>query len=172
MISIDKKQFFWFEIMNILIGLKFWTRSFRWSHHNSKFSFQSKVMIKENCWKWPKLLSCRKTYSFQTIEDIDPTFWKHKLKTWMKVVIKFHVSIFYTFWKNRPWKNVTVGSSGLCRVGFGLFIVLNESTKHKMVVQIYFNLFRFFLKVLVLIECGRDDPYMTVNRNFVRFTHP
>ena len=28
-----------------------------------------------------------------------------------------------------------------------------------------------FLKVLELFDCRQGDPYMTANRNFVRFAH-
>ena len=71
----------------------------------------------------------------------------------MKIVSKFHVSIFYAFREtNRQ-------------------IVLSDSASPKMVIQIYFIYFRYFVTVLELFECRRCDPYMTVNRNFVRFAH-
>ena len=47
----------------------------------------------------------------------------------------------------------------------------NDSASPIMVIKIYFNFFQIFLKVLDLIECRLGDPYMTTNRNFVRFTH-
>ena len=44
-----------------------------------------------------KKLIYRKTNSFESIKDIDPKFGKHKLKTRMKIVLKFIVPIFYAF---------------------------------------------------------------------------
>ena len=35
----------------------------------------------------------------------------------------------------------------------------------------FISIFPIFFKVLELFECRRGDPYMTVNRNFIRFTH-
>ena len=46
----------------------------------------------------------------------------------------------------------------------GRFIVLNDSANPKMDIQICFNIFRFFKKVLELFECRRGDPYVPVNR--------
>ena len=40
-----------------------------------------------------------------------------------------------------------------------------------MIKKIYFNISRYFLKVLEMFECRRDDPHMTSNRNFVCFAH-
>ena len=54
-------------------------------------------MLWKNCWKLPKWLRCRKAHNLQTVKDIDLKFQQHKLKTWMKIVWKFHVSIFYIF---------------------------------------------------------------------------
>ena len=44
------------------------------------------------------------------------------------------------------------------------FIVLNVSTSSKMIMKIYINLFRFFLKALELFECRRGDLYMNAKR--------
>ena len=44
-----------------------------------------------------KRIRYRKAHSFQAIKDINPTFLYHKLKTSIKIVLKFHVPIFYTF---------------------------------------------------------------------------
>ena len=44
------------------------------------------------------------------------------------------------------------------RVGTGWFTVLNDSASPKRVMQIYFNLFSIFLKVLELFECRRGKP--------------
>ena len=60
------------------------------------------------------------------------------------------------FPRNEPLKSVTVGSIR--------FNILNDSACLKMVIKIY-------LKVLELFECCRGYPYMTANRNFVRFAH-
>ena len=59
------------------------------------FHFSRKPWWK-NCWKLLKCLRCQKADSFQTIKDIDSKFW---LKTWIKMVSKFHVPILYTFRK-------------------------------------------------------------------------
>ena len=42
----------------------------------------------------------------------------------------------------------------------------------QLVLNGHENVFHFlhFLKVLEPFDCGRDDPYMTANRNFVRFS--
>ena len=45
------------------------------------------------------LLRWRKAHSFQTIRDIDLKFWYHKLKTWLKILSKFQVPNFHSFWK-------------------------------------------------------------------------
>ena len=90
-------------------------------------------------WKWSKRLRSQKMHSFQTIKDTDPKFWKPKLKTWMKVVWKFHANNLYAFreiCRQRPLRSVQVGS--------GQFIVLNNSASPKMVMKMYFNFFRFF----------------------------
>ena len=54
-------------------------------------------------------------------------------------------------------------------VGPGQFIVLNYLASPKMVIKMYLHFFPIFLKVLELFECRRGDPYMTANRNIVRF---
>ena len=38
--------------------------------------------------------------------------------------------------------------------------IFNDSASPKMVTRIYFNFFRFFLKVLELFECRRGDQYI------------
>ena len=53
----------------------------------------------------------------------------------------------------------------------GWFIILNYLASSKMVIKMYSNFFRFLLNVLEIFECQRCDPYMTANRNFVRFDH-
>ena len=63
-----------------------------------KFHFGRKLWWK-NCRKLSKLLSCRKEHSFQNFKDIDPKFRWHKLKTWIKIVSKFHFPILYAFRK-------------------------------------------------------------------------
>ena len=78
----------------------------------------------------------------------------------MKIVLKLHVSFFYTFREISDQRALWSGR----------FIVLNDSANYLG----HTNLFQFsliFLKVLELIECRRDDPCMTANRNFVRFAH-
>ena len=102
----------------------------------------------QNCWKLPKLLRCRKA---------------HNLKL-SKISIS-NVKISRLYHLHSPWnklsKSVTVGS--------GQFIISNISASLKIVIQICFHFFKFFLKVLELFECRRGDPYMTANRNIVRF---
>ena len=57
----------------------------------------------------------------------------------MKVLLKFHVSIYYNFQGiNKPSKSVTAG--------LGRFIVLSVSASPKMVKKCYFNFFPIFLK--------------------------
>ena len=75
--------------------------------------------------------------------------------------VKFQVPILYTFGeisRERPFIR-------------GWFINLNDSTGPKMIIHLYLIFFRFFLKVLERNECRQADPYMTANRNFVRFAH-
>ena len=81
-------------------------------------------------------------------------------------------SIFYYTLReiSRQWVSWS-GQVGSGRVRPGRFIVLSDSVSHKMVINIYLNFYRFFLKVLELFECQQSDPYMTANRNFVHFAH-
>ena len=44
---------------------------------------------------------------------------------------------------------------------------LNVSASLEITIQMNYT----FLKILELFECRRGDPYMTANRNFVRFAH-
>ena len=83
----------------------------------------------------------------------------------MKIVSKFNrVPIFCIF------REISRQRALLSNwVGSGRFIVLSDSANPEMVIKLYFNVFRFFLKVLEPIECRRADPYMTANRIFVRF---
>ena len=80
-----------------------------------------------------------------------------------KVCVKISRLYLSNFLRNKPSKSVTVGP--------GRFIVLNDSADPKMVIKLYFNFYDFFLKVLEQSEGRRGDPYMTANRNFVRFAH-
>ena len=48
--------------------------------------------------KITEITTLQKAHSFQIIKYIDRKFWQHKLKTWMKIVSKFHIPIFYAFW--------------------------------------------------------------------------
>ena len=48
---------------------------------------------------------------------------------------------------------------------------LNDSASLKIVIKIDFNFSDLFLKLLELLVCRRSDPYMTANRNIVRFAH-
>ena len=75
----------------------------------------------------------------------------------MKIVLKFHVYLLYFPKKNRQ---------RALPVGPGRFIVLNDSASPKMIIKMYL----IFFKVLKLFECRRGDPYMTANKNFVRFS--
>ena len=98
-----------------------------------------------------------------------------------KDCVKISGSYLSYFLRNKPSKSVTVGSgrAGSGRVGpgragpgrVGRFIILNDSAGPKMVIHLYLTFFRFILKVLEPIECRQADPYMTANRNFVRFAH-
>ena len=51
----------------------------------------------------------------------------------------------------------------------GRFIVLNDSVSLKIIMKVYFIIFRFFLKLLELFECRLGDLYMTANRKFNGF---
>ena len=64
-----------------------------------------------------------------------------------------HLYLIY-FPKNKPSNSVTVRSG---RVQPGRFIVLNDSASPEMVIKIYFNFFRLFLKVLELFQYRRGD---------------
>ena len=59
---------------------------------------------------------------------------------------------------NKPSKSVTVHR-------FKRFSSL------KIVINMYFNFFRLLVKVLELFECRRGNPYITANRDIVRFAH-
>ena len=124
------------------------------------FRFSQKLWWK-NCWKWPKVLRCRKVHSFQTI-NILSKIWIAQIQDLNEDCVKMLCPYLLYFPRNKASKSVTVGS--------GRFIVLNNSASPKM-VEIYFNFFLFFLKILELFGCRRGDPYMTANRNFVRFAH-
>ena len=101
------------------------------------------------------MLRCRKAHSFQIIKDIEPK--DHNLKTWMN-------SNFYTFREISRQRALRSGMFGL-----GWFIDKNDSASPKIVIKMYFNFFLLFLKVSELVECRRDYPYMTANKNFSRF---
>ena len=63
------------------------------------------------------------------------------------------------FSRNKPSKSVTVWP-------VHRFKWFSQSCGYKTLFQFFF---RFVFKVLELFECSRGDPYMTANRNFVRF---
>ena len=70
------------------------------------------------------------------------------------------ICIFNTFWEIRRQKASQSGR----------FIVSNNSASSKNGLKTLFHFFLpFFLKVLELSQCRRGDPYMTANRNFIRF---
>ena len=54
----------------------------------------------------------------------------------MKIVLKFHVSIFYTFWEISRQKALRSGQLGSSRL-----IVLNDSASPKMVIKLNLNFF-------------------------------
>ena len=64
--------------------------------------------------------------------------------------VKIQLPYLLYFPSNKPSKSVTV-VPGWIRTG--RFIVLNDLASSKMVIWIYSNLFRYFLKVLELFEC-------------------
>ena len=53
----------------------------------------------------------------------------------------------------------------------GSVYFLNDSDSSKMIMKMYFNFFPICFKGLKLFEFHRGDPYITANRNFVRFAH-
>ena len=57
----------------------------------------SQIIWWKNCGKLPKLLRCRETHNFKTIKDIIPNVDSIHWRLEKKVVLKVHVSIFYTF---------------------------------------------------------------------------
>ena len=65
-------------------------------------------------------------------------------------IVNFASKFLYLlyFSRNKPSKSVTVGSSR--------FIVLNDSARPKIVIQIYLHFFPIFLKNLELFECRRS----------------
>ena len=67
------------------------------------------------------------------------------------------------FPKNKLSKSVTVGPVRGRPV--------HRFKQFSLYRNIYFYPFRFILKVLEMFEYRRGDLYMTVNGNFVRFTH-
>ena len=79
------------------------------------------------------------------IEDLNEDFVK---------ISRFYLTYFPEY---NPSKNVTVGSDRFN---------LNDAASPKMVIKMYFNIFPIFLK---LFECCTGNPFMTANRNFVRF---
>ena len=89
----------------------------------------------------------------------------------MKIVLKFQIAILYIFVEISRQRALRPSRAGPGRVGSGRFIILNDSAGPKMVIHLYLTFFRFFLKVLEPNECRQADPYMTANRNFVRFAH-
>ena len=74
----------------------------------------------------------------------------------MKIVLKFQVPIPIYFLRNKPSKSVTVEP-------------VHRFKRFTQSENCHKTLFQVFLKVLELSECRRGDPYMTANRNFVRF---
>ena len=131
---------------------------FRWNHQNSKFTFQSKVIIKKLL-KMTKIATLPKNAKFSNyqryrISNFDATNWRLK---WINILISY----FLYFPRNKKLKSVTVRS--------GRIIVLNNSASPKMAIKMYFNFFNSFLKVLELFECRRGNPYITVNRIFVHY---
>ena len=76
----------------------------------------------------------------------------------MKIVLKFNVPFSYT----------SREMSHQIALRLDWFIILNSSF---FIIFFSVHHFRFFLKVSYLFECRRDDPYMTANRNFIRFAH-
>ena len=82
----------------------------------------------------------------------------------MKIVSKYHVSLLHTF---QEISRQIILRLGRVRPGrAGPVNRSNDSASPKMVIQIYFNFFQIFLKVLELFEGRRGDPYMTANGNF------
>ena len=115
--------FFPFGIWYILIELN---EIFPMKPSEFKISISTESYDEKNYWKLPKLLRCRKSHSFQTIKDINSKFWLntlihntwiHKLNTWMKIVLKCHGRIFYTFWKISRQRASRSGAAGPGRAG-------------------------------------------------------
>ena len=79
----------------------------------------------------------------------------------MRIVSEFYIPIFILSDKSAVKE----------RHGRAGSLFLNDSASPKMGIKIYFNIFRFFIKVVELFECRRSDSYTTANRKFVRFAH-
>ena len=83
--------------------------------------------------------------------------------------VKNSLPVFYTFRKISCQKALPSGRTGSSQAG--PVHRLNDSASPKMVINIYFIIFRSVLKVLEWLKCRRRDPYVTANKNFARFAH-
>ena len=106
---------------------------------------KAKLTETKNCWKGPKMLRCREAHSFYTIKDISPKLKKKKLKTWMKIVLKFHVPLL-CFQRNRLSKSVMVGPG---QAGYSFWM-------SQLVLKWSYKFISIFSKVLELFECAED----------------
>ena len=143
-------------------GIFWWiqTRYSRWNYPNSQFLFQSKVMMNKLLKNYRNCYGAEKEHSFRAIKYIDLKLSLHKLKTWSQ---NFTLLSFTLFEKSAVKESYS-------RDGPSRFIILNDSAGPKMVIKIYFNFFRFFLKVQA-VWMSSSRPIMTANRKFVRFAH-
>ena len=86
-------------------------------------------------------LRCRKVHGFQTINNLVFKYWLQKLKTRIKVVSKYHVPNFNSFWEISRQRTSRSG-----RVGSGRFIILNDWADPTITMTISFNFLRFLIK--------------------------
>ena len=101
----------------------------------------------------------RKAHSFQTIKEILIT----QLEDLNKNCVQISCPHMFCFQRNKPSKNVMIRSG---RDDSSL--ILSDSASPKKSQK---NIFQLFSKDLELLKCSQGDPYMTANRNFVRFAH-
>ena len=111
-----------------------WIRSFRWNHQSWKIPFQSKVMMKNllKITEIAMLSKCAYIPSYQ--KYIDPKCYSTNWNL-NKACVKISCHYLSYFSRNKL--------SNSDAVGWGQFIVLNNSASPKMDINIHFNYFRF-----------------------------
>ena len=107
-----------------------------------------------------------KTVLLQTNQRYRSQILIAQIEDWKRNCLNISLPYLSYFPRNKHY-----GRAGPRQSWSGRFIVLIDSANPKMVITIYFNFFPNFFKGFKLFECRRSDPYMTVNKNFVRIDH-